>query len=54
MIFFAKQIIKNVCASQATVSVLLNCTHQGVHLEETLSEFKEHSQSFDAAMKDLH
>lgn len=33
--------------------MLLNCTHQDVCLEETLSEFKELSQSFDAAMKGL-
>lgn len=30
--------------------MLLNCTHQDVHLGETLSEFKEFSQSFDAAV----
>ncbi|XP_033054927.1 ubiquitin carboxyl-terminal hydrolase isozyme L5 isoform X13 [Trachypithecus francoisi] len=52
-IFFAKQVINNACATQAIVSVLLNCTHQDVHLGETLSEFKEFSQSFDAAMKGL-
>ncbi|OBS80029.1 hypothetical protein A6R68_21770, partial [Neotoma lepida] len=47
------QVINNACATQAIVSVLLNCTHQDVHLGETLSEFKEFSQSFDAAMKGL-
>uniref|UniRef100_F6ZHF1 Ubiquitin carboxyl-terminal hydrolase n=1 Tax=Ornithorhynchus anatinus TaxID=9258 RepID=F6ZHF1_ORNAN len=52
-IFFAKQVINNACATQAIVSVLLNCTHRDVHLGETLSEFKEFSQSFDAAMKGL-
>ncbi|KAJ8796143.1 hypothetical protein J1605_002272 [Eschrichtius robustus] len=52
-IFFAKQVINNACATQAIVSVLLNCTHQDVHLGDTLSEFKEFSQSFDAAMKGL-
>ncbi|KAF6274862.1 ubiquitin C-terminal hydrolase L5 [Rhinolophus ferrumequinum] len=52
-IFFAKQVINNACATQAIVSVLLNCTHQDVHLGETLAEFKEFSQSFDAAMKGL-
>ncbi|XP_077013388.1 ubiquitin carboxyl-terminal hydrolase isozyme L5 isoform X1 [Tamandua tetradactyla] len=46
-------VINNACATQAIVSVLLNCTHQDVHLGETLSEFKEFSQSFDAAMKGL-
>ncbi|NWR83860.1 UCHL5 hydrolase, partial [Furnarius figulus] len=52
-IFFAKQVINNACATQAIVSVLLNCAHQDIHLGETLSEFKEFSQSFDAAMKGL-
>ncbi|KAH0521502.1 Ubiquitin carboxyl-terminal hydrolase isozyme L5 [Microtus ochrogaster] len=48
-----RTVINNACATQAIVSVLLNCTHQDVHLGETLSEFKEFSQSFDAAMKGL-
>uniref|UniRef100_A0A672Q471 Ubiquitin carboxyl-terminal hydrolase n=1 Tax=Sinocyclocheilus grahami TaxID=75366 RepID=A0A672Q471_SINGR len=52
-IFFAKQVINNACATQAIVSVLLNCTHPDMHLGETLTEFKEFSQSFDAAMKGL-
>ncbi|NWU80627.1 UCHL5 hydrolase, partial [Onychorhynchus coronatus] len=52
-IFFAKQVINNACATQAIISVLLNCAHQDIHLGETLSEFKEFSQSFDAAMKGL-
>uniref|UniRef100_A0A8C6QVH2 Ubiquitin carboxyl-terminal hydrolase n=1 Tax=Nannospalax galili TaxID=1026970 RepID=A0A8C6QVH2_NANGA len=50
-IFFAKQLINNACAIQAVL--LVNCTHQDVHLGETLSEFKEYSQSFDVAMKGL-
>lgn len=33
--------------------MLLNCTHQDVHLGETLSEFKEFSQSFDAAVSTI-
>ncbi|XP_051766665.1 ubiquitin carboxyl-terminal hydrolase isozyme L5 isoform X2 [Ctenopharyngodon idella] len=52
-IFFAKQVINNACATQAIVSVLLNCTHPDMLLGETLTEFKEFSLSFDAAMKGL-
>ncbi|XP_067131782.1 ubiquitin carboxyl-terminal hydrolase isozyme L5 [Centruroides vittatus] len=52
-IFFAKQVINNACATQAILSVLLNCKHEDVELGETLSSFKEFCQSFDAAMKGL-
>ncbi|XP_072294617.1 ubiquitin carboxyl-terminal hydrolase isozyme L5 [Eucyclogobius newberryi] len=52
-IFFAKQVINNACATQAIVSVLLNCSHSDIELGDTLSEFREFSQSFDAAMKGL-
>uniref|UniRef100_A0A8C4ZG40 Ubiquitin carboxyl-terminal hydrolase n=1 Tax=Gadus morhua TaxID=8049 RepID=A0A8C4ZG40_GADMO len=52
-IFFAKQVINNACATQALVSVLLNCSHSDMLLGETLTEFREFSQSFDAAMKGL-
>ncbi|XP_055074013.1 ubiquitin carboxyl-terminal hydrolase isozyme L5 [Misgurnus anguillicaudatus] len=52
-IFFAKQVINNACATQAIISVLLNCIHPDIHLGETLTEFKEFSNSFDAAMKGL-
>ncbi|XP_041127084.1 ubiquitin carboxyl-terminal hydrolase isozyme L5-like [Polyodon spathula] len=52
-LFFAKQVINNACATQAIVSVLLNCHHSDMQLGETLTEFKEFSQSFDATMKGL-
>ncbi|XP_015782925.1 ubiquitin carboxyl-terminal hydrolase isozyme L5-like [Tetranychus urticae] len=51
--FFAKQVINNACATQAILSVLLNCSHSDVSLGETLSEFREFSSSFDPAMKGL-
>uniref|UniRef100_A0A8C7XNV8 Ubiquitin carboxyl-terminal hydrolase n=1 Tax=Oryzias sinensis TaxID=183150 RepID=A0A8C7XNV8_9TELE len=50
-IFFAKQVINNACATQAIVSVLLNCSHSDIVLGDTLSEFREFSQSFDAAVR---
>jgi ubiquitin carboxyl-terminal hydrolase L5 len=46
-IFFARQVITNACATQAIVSVLLNCTHDDLKLGSTLGEFKEFAQAFD-------
>ncbi|KAG7220044.1 hypothetical protein INR49_018461, partial [Caranx melampygus] len=48
-----RHVINNACATQAIVSVLLNCTHPDMLLGDTLTEFREFSQSFDAAMKGL-
>lgn len=57
MFFFVKpivvlcfQVINNACATQAIVSVLLNCSHSDMLLGDTLTEFREFSQSFDAAV----
>ncbi|KAK7871489.1 hypothetical protein R5R35_010209 [Gryllus longicercus] len=52
-IFFAKQVINNACATQAILSILLNCKHPDISLGPTLTEFKEFCQSFDANMKGL-
>lgn len=52
-IFFAKQVINNACATQAILSVLLNCKHSELKLGPTLTEFKDFVQSFDSHMKGL-
>ncbi|XP_071948052.1 ubiquitin carboxyl-terminal hydrolase isozyme L5-like [Antedon mediterranea] len=52
-IFFAKQVINNACATQAILSILLNCKHKDFNLGTTLTDFKQFSQSFDPTMKGL-
>jgi len=52
-IFFAKQVINNACATQAILSILMNCQHQDLTLGETLGSFREFVQGFDAQMKGL-
>jgi ubiquitin carboxyl-terminal hydrolase L5 len=52
-IFFAKQVINNACATQAIISILLNCNDENIQLGTTLTNFKEFSQHFDATMKGL-
>ncbi|XP_014216218.1 ubiquitin carboxyl-terminal hydrolase isozyme L5 [Copidosoma floridanum] len=52
-IFFAKQVINNACATQAILSVLLNCKHSDISLGPNLEELKTFCQSFDANMRGL-
>lgn len=52
-IFFAKQVINNACATQAILSVLLNCKHDDIKLGDTLTNFKEFCQCFDPYNKGL-
>lgn len=52
-IFFTKQVINNACATQAILSILLNCDHDDIKLGKTLTDFKEFCQSFDAYNKGL-
>jgi ubiquitin carboxyl-terminal hydrolase L5 len=46
-IVFIKQVIENACATQAILSVLLNCSHDDVNLGANLTEFKSFVNNFD-------
>ena len=46
-IVFIKQVIENACATQAILSVLLNCSHEDVNLGANLTEFKSFVNNFD-------
>lgn len=52
-LFFAKQVINNACATQALISILMNCHHDDLKLGQTLSDFKEFTRFFDSGMKGL-
>ncbi|XP_055911199.1 ubiquitin carboxyl-terminal hydrolase isozyme L5 [Eupeodes corollae] len=52
-IFFAKQVINNACATQAILSILLNCNDEDIKLGDTLTNFKEFCQCFDPYNKGL-
>nr|CAG4644148.1 EOG090X0A33 [Lepidurus arcticus] len=52
-IFFAKQIISNACATQALISILMNCKNPDLDLGPTLREFRDFVQCFDPNMKGL-
>lgn len=52
-IFFAKQVINNACATQAILSILLNCQHPDIDLGKTLTGFKKFTRDFDPANRGL-
>lgn len=54
MLFFdIPQVINNACATQAILSILLNCYHADLKLGTTLGDLKEFCMSFDALNKGL-
>ncbi|XP_065918001.1 ubiquitin carboxyl-terminal hydrolase isozyme L5-like [Dysidea avara] len=50
-IFFAKQVITNACATQAILSILLNCEHADFKLGKTLTDLKDFSITLPPEMK---
>jgi len=52
-IFFTKQVISNACATQAILSILLNCDHPDVELGKTLTGFKKFTKTFDPSTRGL-
>lgn len=52
-IFFAKQVINNACATQAVISLLMNCKHPDLELGENLTELRDFCWSFDPNLRGL-
>lgn len=53
MKYFFFQVINNACATQAVISLLLNCNHPDVDIGPELTKLKEFSMSFDPKMRGL-
>lgn len=52
-ICFVKQVIENACATQAILSVLLNCEHDDIDIGANLNDFKSFVSCFDPDTKGL-
>ncbi|EDW27531.1 GL20225 [Drosophila persimilis] len=46
-IYFAQQVVRNSCATQAIISLLLNLSHPDIELGETLTRFKHVTRELD-------
>ena len=48
-----RQVINNACATQAIISILMNCKHPDMERGPVLEEFRTFTKDFDANMKGL-